>query len=331
MEVQTWTDRPEDAAVSTGGSPAPWSGRARVQLQTDQQLGPAGPARLPSIPPCTGPPPPPGTCSPRLLHVLTLQKTLIFAGRPGDQERLATCVTCLARGQVPSMSSFTCNSFGLKEPGVLVWAVCPGFGHLGRDAAAFALLPSPPPPHACSPVPTGRCSLPAPPTRRVDRPPSWAHVPGREDPALAVGSPSCTRSLHGRPLAEAVLPVGVQAGLPRPRGCDRVLATHRGGQKGDCRAAHPRCGGSCGRCDKRPQTQWPCAQTCGARAQRPHPASPGRSQGVGRLLPLAAPGRGALPASCGSWRHAPPMARTPPRRGAAKAVGLSSLTSAFPR
>lgn len=56
--TQTWTDRPEDAAVSTGGSPAPWSGRARVQLQTDQQLGPAGPARLPSIPPCTGTPAP---------------------------------------------------------------------------------------------------------------------------------------------------------------------------------------------------------------------------------------------------------------------------------
>lgn len=151
--TQTWTDRPKDAAVSTGGSPAPWSGRARVQLQTDQQLGPAGPARLPSIPPCTGTPAPPGTCSPRLLHVLTLQKTLIFAGRPGDQERLAACVTCLARGRVPSMSSFTCNSFGLKEPGVLVWAVCPGFGHLGRDAAAFTLLPSPGPPPCLQPGP----------------------------------------------------------------------------------------------------------------------------------------------------------------------------------
>lgn len=132
-----------------GDRPLPGQGGPGSSCRLTSSSAPPAPPASPPSRHAQGPPPPPGTCSPRLLHVLTLQKTLIFAGRPGDQERLATCVTCLARGRVPSMSSFTCNSFGLKEPGVLVWAVCPGFGHLGRDAAAFTLLPSPAPPSPC--------------------------------------------------------------------------------------------------------------------------------------------------------------------------------------
>lgn len=136
-----------------GDRPLPGQGGPGSSCRLTSSSAPPAPPASPPSRHAQGPPPPPGTCSPRLLHVLTLQKTLIFAGRPGDQERLATCVTCLARGRVPSMSSFTCNSFGLKEPGVLVWAVCPGFGHLGRDAAAFTLLPSPAPPPCLQPSP----------------------------------------------------------------------------------------------------------------------------------------------------------------------------------